>query len=489
MTRPERGEGIYNVVVIGAGTAGLVAAAGTAGLGGRVALVERHRMGGDCLNYGCVPSKALIRSSRVAALMRSADRFALDPVRPSIDFGRVARRVKSLRARIAPHDSVERFEGLGVDVFLGDAALESPRSVRVGETLLRTRHIVLATGGRAAVPPVPGLAETGVLTNETIFEREEPPGRLLVLGGGPIGCELSQAMARLGASVTLVDRGTQLLHREDPEVADLLRAALERDGVRVLLGARVEEVVPGRGGTHTARVRRDDVLVEIAVDTILAAAGRKPNVEGLGLERAGVVCTPRGVTVDAHLETSGPGIYAAGDVCGPYQFTHFAEYQARIVVRNILLAPLRGLGRARADYRVVPWTTFTEPEIARVGLGGKETERSGVLHDVHRFAYSDLDRAVLDSEEEGLVKVITARGRGTILGATVVGAGAGELIHELALAMQAGLDLSRLSSLIHVYPTLSQAVQRTADAYMKTRLTPAARRLFSWLYARARRRA
>ncbi|HKN46515.1 MAG TPA: FAD-dependent oxidoreductase, partial [Candidatus Polarisedimenticolia bacterium] len=350
MERMARAQGIYNVVVIGAGTAGLVTAAGTAGLGGRVALVERHRMGGDCLNYGCVPSKALIRSSRVAALMRQASRYALAAADVAVDYGRVARRVKALRAKIEPHDSVERFEGMGVDVFLGDAALESPREVRVEGAVLRARHVVLATGGRAAVPPVPGLEEAGYLTNETVFEREEPPGRLLVMGGGPIGCELAQAMARLGARVTLVDRGSQLLHREDPDVADLLRARMEQDGVTTLLQAQVLEVVPGRGRPHLARVRRDGEILSVEADTILLAAGRKPNLESLGLEKAGVAWTPRGVTVNDYLETSQPNIYAAGDVCGPYQFTHFAEYQARIVVRNILLAPLRGLGRARADY-------------------------------------------------------------------------------------------------------------------------------------------
>ena len=493
MARAEKGEGIYNVVVIGAGTAGLVTAAGTAGLGGRVALIERHRMGGDCLNYGCVPSKALIKSSRVAAVMRRADLYALDPVDVAVDYAKVARRVKALRARIEPHDSAARFEGLGVDVFPGQAALESPHAVRVGDTVLRTRHIVLATGGRAAVPDVPGLSEAGYLTNETVFEREEPPGRLLVMGGGPIGCELAQAMGRLGARVTLIDRGERLLHREDPDVADLLKAQMERDGVRVLLRARVESVAPGRGGPHRAAVRQDGAggrppsAVEIEADTILVAAGRRPNIENLGLEKAGVAHTSRGVTVDAYLRTTRPNIYAAGDVCGPHQFTHFAEYQARLIVRNMLLSPLAGLGRAKADYRVVPWTTFTEPEVARVGLSEKDAAEARVRFEVHRFPYSDLDRAILESEETGFVKVIAAQGRGTILGATIVGAGAGELIHELALAMRERIGLSRLSSMIHVYPTLSQAVQRTADAYMRTRLTARARAIFSRLYAWQRR--
>ena len=489
----DRGKGVYNVVVIGAGTAGLVTAAGTAGLGGRVALIERNRMGGDCLNFGCVPSKALIRSSRVAALMRRADRYALDSVNPLVDYGRVARRVKALRARIEPNDSVERFERLGVDVFLGEATLESPHSVRVDGALLRGRNIVLATGGRAAVPDVPGLKEAGYETNETIFEREAPPGRLLVMGGGPIGCELAQAMARLGAHVTLIDRGPHVLHREDPEVAALVQARMEKDGVRLLLRSRVESVVPGRGTPHRARVRREggaggmDDPLEIETDTILVAAGRTPNLERLGLDRAGVSSTGRGINVNAFLQTSRKNIYAAGDVCGPLQFTHLAEHQARVVVRNILLSPFMGLLRARADYRVVPWTTFTEPEVARVGLNETDAAQTGLRFDVHRFPYTDLDRAILESEDEGFVKVIASRGGGTILGATVVGAGAGELIHEFALAMKQGIGLAALSSLIHVYPTLSQAVQRTADAFMRTKLTPRARAIFSRLYALQRR--
>ena len=435
MARSVRGEGVYNVVVIGAGTGGLVVAAGTAGLGGRVALIERHKMGGDCLNYGCVPSKALIRSARVAATMRRAALYALEPADPTVDYARVIRRVKELRAKIAPNDSVERFEGLGVDVFLGEATLESAHVVRVGGKALRARRIVLATGGRPAVPAVPGLTEAGFLTNESVFECEEPPGRLLVMGGGPIGCELAQALARLGARVTLVDRGTQLLHREDADVAALLQTRMERDGVRLILQTEVAEIVPGRGGApHRARVRQGAATLDVEADTILVAAGRRPNLQGIGLERVGVAFTARGVTVNEYLQTSQPNIYAVGDVCGHHQFTHFAEFQARLVVRNILLAPLFGFGRARADERVVPWTTFTEPEVARVGLNEREASKVGVPFEVHRFPYADLDRAILENEEEGFVKVIAARGRGTILGATVVGAGAGGRIDALSRA-------------------------------------------------------
>jgi len=482
-----------NMVVIGAGAAGLVTSYIAAAVKAKVTLVESRRMGGDCLNTGCVPSKALIRSANLLQQMKHASRYGIADADARFDFAELMERVARIVREIEPHDSVERFEGLGVDVFLGHATLESAQAVRVGDTLLRARNIVLATGGRAAVPEVPGLEEAGYFTNETIFEREEAPGRLLVIGGGPIGCELAQAMARLGAQATVVDRGAQLLHREDPEVADLLRARMEAEGVRLILRGRVDSVVPGRGGPHRARVRQQGNGMasadsfEIDADTILVASGRRPNIEGLGLERAGVAFSPLGVTVNAFLQTSRPNIYAAGDICGPYRFTHFAEYQARIVVRNILLSPLLGLGRARADTRVVPWTTFTEPEVARVGLNENEARQAGVPFDVHRFSYSDLDRAILENEDAGFVKVIAAKGRGTILGATIIGAGAGELIHELALAMREGIGLPTLSSLMHVYPTLSQAVQRTGDAFMRTRLTGRARAVFARLYAWQRR--
>ena len=485
--RPVRGEGIYNVVVIGAGTAGLVTAAGTAGLGGRVALVERGKMGGDCLNYGCVPSKALIRSARVAARIRHADRYGLHPRDPEVDYARVVRRMREVRARIEPHDSAERFESLGVDVFAGEARLVSPHAVRVGERVLRTRHIVLATGGRAAIPSVQGLAGARFFTNETFFENEVLPRRLAVLGAGPIGCELSQVMARFGSRVTLIDRGKQVLHREDPEAAALLQEALREEGVNLRLGAQVKSVESGPEGSARLTVAGGEGEERVEADAILVAAGRRPNVEDLGLEEVGVAFDARGIRVDPWLRTSRPNIFAAGDVAGSHQFTHFAEHQARVVVRNLLLPRLFGALHARADRFVLPWCTFTEPEVARAGLNEREAREKGIRYDLHRFDFKSLDRAILDGADTGLVKVLTAPGKDRILGATLVGEGSGEMIHEFAVAMRHGLGLAALSGTIHVYPTLSQAVQRVADAYQKTRLTARARRIFSWLYARQRR--
>lgn len=486
-TRAPRGEGIYNVVVIGAGTAGLVTAGGTAWLGGRVALVERGKMGGDCLNYGCVPSKALIKSARMAAAIRHADRYGLEPRDPAVDYGRVIRRMKAARARIAPHDSVERFESLGVDVFMGEARFESPHAVRVGNQVLRTRHVVIATGGRAAVPSLPGLEEAGYFTNETFFENEIFPRRLVILGAGPIGCELSQALARFGSRVTLIDRGAQVLHREDPDVADLLHQVFAAEGIDLRLGTVVTGAEIDSQGVRRVRIQQDGREETVDADAILLSAGRRPNIEGLNLEKVGVEYDQRGVKVDAYLRTSHPDIYAAGDVAGSYQFTHFAEYHARIVVRNILIPRLLDFFYARAESFVLPWSTFTEPEVARVGLNEKEAVSTGIPYDLHRYDYSELDRAILDAVDVGFVKVLTSKGKDRILGATLVGEGAGELVHEFVVAIRNRVGLGSLSRTIHVYPTLSQAVQRVADAYQRTRLTDRAKKMFAWLYARQRR--
>lgn len=482
-----RGEGIYNVIVIGAGTAGLVTAAGTAGLGGRVALVERGRMGGDCLNYGCVPSKALIKSARVAAVIKSADRYGLESCKEAVDYGRVVRWMKAARARIEPHDSVERFEALGVDVFLGEARFESPHAVRVGNTVLKGRHVVLATGGRAAIPSIPGLKEARYFTNETFFENEIFPARLAVLGAGPIGCELSQTLARLGSTVTLIDHGSQVLHREDEDAAGLLHTALGADGVNVLLGTDVTRVEKAEGGASRLMLAGGGADETIDVDAILVGAGRLPNVEGLDLDKAGVAYGPRGVRVDRHLRTTHANIYAAGDVAGSYQFTHLAEHQARTIIRNLLIPGVLGFLRARADRFVLPWATFTEPEVARVGLNEKDAMSAGVPFDVYRYDYADLDRAIVDAAGRGFVKVLTQKGKDRILGATLVGEGAGEMVHELVIAMRHRIGLGSLSSMIHIYPTLSQAVQRVGDAYQRTRLTDRARQVLGWIYTWQRR--
>jgi len=470
-----RGEGIYNVVVIGGGTAGLVTAAGTAGLGGRVALIERHLMGGDCLNTGCVPSKALLASARAAQQMRDAARLALARVEPGFRFEDVMARVRERRAKIAPHDSKERFESLGVDVFLERGEIVSPHEVRAGATVLRTRHIVIATGSRAVVPPIEGLADARPFTNETIFDTlDRQPPRLAVIGGGPIGCELGQAFARLGVRVTIVQSAPQLLHREDVDAAEIVRARFEREGITVITGARITRV--RRDGT-IARLSiegREDVVAE----EILVGAGRAPNVDGLGLEAAGVAYDAKGVKVNASLQTSRGNIYAAGDVVGGPQFTHVADHHARTIVRNVLLP----WPKAKADLSVLPAATYTSPEVARVGLNETEARTQGIAFDVWKQPLADVDRAVVDGQEDGFFKVLTARGGDRILGATVVAEHAGDLVHEIAVAMRARLGLGALSSVIHAYPSYAEMARRVADQYQRSRLTPGRRRLLAALY-------
>jgi pyruvate/2-oxoglutarate dehydrogenase complex dihydrolipoamide dehydrogenase (E3) component len=479
--RPDRGQGVYNVVVIGAGTAGLVTAAATAGLGGRVALVERHRMGGDCLNTGCVPSKALLSSARVAQVFREAARWGLAAQEPRFRFEDVMERVRGRRAALAPHDSQERFESLGVDVFRGPARFVSPHEVVVGEgeARLRGRFFVIAAGSRAALPPIEGLAGAAPFTNETVFdELTSRPERLIVLGGGPIGCELGQAFGRLGVRVTILERVSRLLEKEDAEAAEVVRARLVAEGVRVVTGTQARKVT--RQGAITRVELSDGETLE--AEALLVAAGRVPNTDGLGLEAAGVAFDSGGITVDAHLRTSQPHIYAAGDVAGSYQFTHLADHHARVVVRNILVP----WPKAKVDLSVLPWCTYTSPEVARVGLIEAEAQPRGVPFEVWRQPLREVDRAVLESEEEGFVKVLTARGTDRILGVTVVAERAGDLLHEYVLAMRAGVGLGGLSALIHAYPTFAEAARKVGDAYRRTRLTPRARRLLSWWYRRQR---
>jgi len=471
-------------VVIGGGTAGLVTAAGMAGLGGRVALVERARMGGECLNTGCVPSKALISTARLAARMRHAETWGLTPRDPQVDFTRVLERIRQRRARIAPHDSVERFESLGVDVFRGAARFASPHEVEVNGERLRAKNFVIATGSRPAVPSIDGLTRAKFYTNETIFDDlSRKPQQMVVLGGGPIGCELSQAFGRLGVAVTLVELGPRILPQEDADVSDLLRQRLSEDGVRVLTGADARLVAE-----HGA-VRRVWVEVEgldrepIDCDAILVAVGRVANTDGLGLEQAGVAFTSQGVTVDRALRTSQRHIYAAGDAVGPPHFTHLADWHARTIVRNIA-APW---WPSRLDTTALPWCTFTSPEIARVGLNEQGAVRDGVAYDLFKLPMSGLDRAVVENEEEGFAKVLLARGSDRILGATIVSARAGEVIHEVALAMTAGLGLSAIARTIHVYPTFSEILRQIADAKQRSRLTPLAKKVLTEVFRWARR--
>jgi len=480
--RNEKGKGKYNVVVIGAGTAGLVTAAGTAGLGGRVALIEAGKMGGDCLNYGCVPSKGLISSAKLIQHIRDGETLGLQRMEPKFSFQEVFASMRKRRATIEPNDSAERFEGLGVDVFLGRARFVSPHAVEVNGARLQARNFVIATGTKAAVPDIPGLNDISYYTNETIFdELPSAPDSLLVVGGGPIGCELSQVMARLGVQVTLVQLPPRLLPRDDAEAAKIVEARLREEGVRVLTGAHPARFEK-RNGSIVATIEQPDGREELVTAAVLLAAGRTPNTEGLNLEAAGVKYGKSGVEVDASLTTSQSHIFACGDIAGPHRFTHAADYQARIVVRNILLPWIK----AKADYTWVPWVTYTDPELAQVGLTEERAKKEGVPYSVYRFDWSELDRAITEGATTGFIKVVTPPGKDRILGATVVGVHAGDVLHELVVAGKYGVGLAKLSSTIHAYPTLSQSVQRVGDLFQKGRLTPTIAKIFRWVY-RARR--
>ena len=471
----------YNAVIIGAGTAGLVTAAATAGLGGRVALIEREHMGGDCLNFGCVPSKALIASARAADRIRHADRWGLEAAEPAFVFERVMERMRARRAHIAPNDSQERFEKLGVEVLRGEASFVSPHEVMVNGRSLRAQHFVIATGTRPAMPRIEGLDRVRFFTNETIFdELSAKPASLLVFGGGPIGCELAQVFARLGVKVTLAHRGPRLLPREDLDASNLAQRSLEADGIECLFGAQFTRVRPD--GREIVAMRERG---EVRAEALLIATGRIPNTSALNLEAAGVHFNEKGVIVNERLQTSQPHIYAAGDIAGPYRFTHMADYQARIVARNMLV-PFPFM-RSKTDYATVPWCTYLDPEVARVGLNETQAKERGIEYNLFTSQLADLDRAVVEDEACGFVKVLTARGRDRILGVTLVAAHAGDLIHEFVLAMRCGIGLGKISGVIHVYPTFAEIARKAGDSYQKTRLTPFAKKLFQWLYERGRR--
>jgi pyruvate/2-oxoglutarate dehydrogenase complex dihydrolipoamide dehydrogenase (E3) component len=465
----------YHLVVVGGGTAGLVSAAGAAGLGAKVALVERHLLGGDCLNVGCVPSKGIIRAARAWHAVVDGKRFGAPSSdnKPG-DFAAAMERMRRLRADISPNDGVERFKKLGVDVFLGEGCFTGPDMVEVGGKRLRFRRAVIATGGRAAAPPVDGLEEADYLTNETIFSLTELPKRLLVIGAGPIGCEMAQAFARFGSQVTILDAGERILPREDPDAAAVVMEAMARDGVRYFGNASIERAVAGTGGERTVHFNRDGKPRSLTADEILVAAGRTPNVEGLGLEPAGVAYDAAGVTVDDHLRTSNKKIYACGDVASRYKFTHVADAQARIVIQNALF-----FGRAKASELVVPWCTYTSPEIAHVGMYEHEAKAASIEVDAITIAMDDVDRAVLDGETEGFLRVLVKKGRDEIVGATLVAAHAGDVIGELALAITAGVGLGKIARTIHPYPTQAEAIKKAADAWRRTKLTPTAKRAFS----------
>jgi pyruvate/2-oxoglutarate dehydrogenase complex dihydrolipoamide dehydrogenase (E3) component len=472
----------YNLVVVGGGTAGLVTAAGAAGLGASVALVEKTLMGGDCLNFGCVPSKALIRAARAAADMRDAAAYGIESVDVQVDFGRVMERMRRLRAQLSAKDSARRFrDELGVDVFIGEARFSGVDTVEVDGVTLRFRKACIATGARAAAPPIPGLAGAGYLTNETIFSLTELPRRIGVLGAGPIGCELSQTLRRFGAEVTLLERGPHILPREDEEAARLVEQAILRDGARLLTEARVKGV-ERRGDEKVMTIDQGSEQVELVVDEILVGAGRVPNVTGLGLEAAGVEYDEvEGVKVNDRMRTTNRQIFAAGDVASRFKFTHVSDATARIVIRNALF-----FGRDRMSALTVPWCTYTDPEVGHVGLYEREARERGI--DVTTFVQKlhDVDRAVVDGEVPGFVKVLVRQGGDEIVGATIVAKHAGEMLSELTLAMARGVGLGAIAAVIHPYPTQAEAIKKVADAFNRTRLTPRVKRLFSMWFSLTR---
>ena len=468
--------GGYDLVVIGAGTAGLVVAAGAAGLGLglKVALIEKNLLGGDCLNVGCVPSKCLIRSSRAVAEIRGAAALGIHSPEVEVDFAQVMTRMRRIRSSISHHDSAERFRNLGVDVFLGAARFTDSTSVEVGGKSLKFKKAVIATGARATRPTIPGLAEVGYLTNETVFSLVDRPQRLAVIGGGPIGCELAQTFQRLGCEVVLFHRHGHLLDREDAEAAEIIQQRFSQEGINLVLGSTLTQVEK-TDAAKTIHYKQDGVVKTITVDEILVGAGRSPNVEGLNLEAVGVEYDQqRGVVVNDYLQTTNPRIYAAGDVCMNWKFTHAADAAARIVIKNTLFSPF-GLGRSKLSSLVMPWVTYTDPEIAHVGLYEREAIAQGLAVETITVPFSAVDRAITDGETEGLIKVLYQRGSDRLLGATIVAAHAGEIISEITLAIVTKQGLSQLSGVIHPYPTQAEAIKKVADAYRKTLLTPRTR--------------
>ncbi len=471
MAKPE-----FDLAVIGGGAGGLVVAAGGAALGAKVALVEKHRLGGDCLWYGCVPSKTLLKSARVAHTLRHADRWALDAAPPQPDLARIMERVAGVIKGIEPNDSPERFRGLGVDVVFGNGRFVDRTTFEVGGRRLTAKAFVIATGSRPAVPAIPGLDTTPYLTNETLFDLREPVPSLLIAGAGPIGCEMAQAFRRLGSEVTVIDMAPQFLSREDADLAAVVAKTLAAEGVRHRLGATITAISGRKGDVRVTLRRADGATEELAGTHLLLALGRAANVEGLGLDVAGVTLDRGRIVANAGLRTTNPDIYVIGDAAGGHQFTHVAEHHAGIVLRQAIFRM-----RWAKPSPVVPWCTFTDPELARVGLSETEAKARGVPHRVYRFAFDDIDRARAEGETEGLAKIVTDP-KGRLLGAAIVGAHAGELIAEYVLALARGMNAKELTGIIHAYPTLAQINRRVADQRLKEGLTPTAkmwiRRLF-----------
>jgi pyruvate/2-oxoglutarate dehydrogenase complex dihydrolipoamide dehydrogenase (E3) component/uncharacterized membrane protein YdjX (TVP38/TMEM64 family) len=464
-----------NLVVIGGGSAGLVTAYIAAAVKARVTLIEKHKLGGDCLNYGCVPSKALIRSAKFLSHVTRSQEFGIKRADAEFDFAEVMERVQQVIRQIEPHDSIERYSALGVDVVMGEALITSPWTVEVNGDTIRTRNIVVATGGQPFVPPIEGIDQVDYYTSDNLWDLREKPSRLAVLGGGPIGAELTQAFARLGVAVTQIEMLPRILLREDPEISEMLQQKFSAEGVRVLTGHTAKRFIK-RQGRDFLVAESENGEVEVEFDTLIVAVGRSPRSSGFGLEELGVRLNPnRTIEVNEYLQTSIPTIYACGDVAGPYQFTHVAAHQAWYTSVNSLFGLVK---RFRVDYSVIPWATFTEPEIARVGLNETEAQEQGIAYEVSRYGIDDLDRAIADSEAYGFVKVLTVPGKDRILGVTIVGEHAGDLIAEYVLAMRHGLGLNKILGTIHIYPTLAEANKYAAGEWKRAHVP---RRLLEWV--------
>ncbi|HNP59801.1 MAG TPA: mercuric reductase [Nitrospirales bacterium] len=476
--------GRYNLVIIGAGTAGLVTAAIASALGAKVALIERHLMGGDCLNVGCVPSKGVIRAAKAWTAVREAEQFGVHiSGEVKRDFGAAMARMRKLRARISHVDSAHRFTKLGVDVFIGNGRFTSSSTIDVDGTTLQFTKAVICTGARATAPPIPGLANTAYLTNETIFSLTELPPRLGVIGAGPIGCELAQSFARFGSQVFLVEAMHGILPNEDRDAAEIVEQSIVRDGVQLLCCGKDLNIQSAKGAKHLV-VDSHGTHYDIPVDEILVGVGRSPNIEGLELEAVGVEFDKTGVKVNPRLQTSNPKIFAAGDICSPFKFTHTADAQAQIVIQNALFPHPFGLGYGSTDQLVIPWATYTQPEIAHVGLYEKDAKDKNIPIDTFTFPLNEVDRAILDGEEEGFARVHVKKGTDKIVGATIVASHAGDMISEYTLAMKGGLGLNTIASTIHPYPTQAEVVKKSANAWRKTTLTEGKkqilRKLFAW---------
>ncbi|MDA3904330.1 MAG: FAD-dependent oxidoreductase [Desulfuromusa sp.] len=465
----------YNLVVLGAGSGGLVSSYIAAAVKAKVALIEKHKMGGDCLNTGCVPSKALLRSAKMLSYAKRAKEFGFEKTEVEFDFAKVMERVQQKIDQIEPHDSVERYTSLGVEVIEGEAKITSPWTVEVNGKTLSTRSIIIATGAKPFVPPIKGLDQIDYLTSDNLWSLRELPGKLVVLGGGPIGSEMTQAFARLGSQVTQVEMGSRIVGREDPEVGDFIQQKFEEDGVQVLTEHQAQEVRVDSDHKWLVCEHRGE-KIEIEFDQLLIAVGRKANVTGFGLEELGVEIAPRGTVVsDPFLRTNFPNILCAGDVTGPYQFTHTAAHQAWYAAVNALFGQFKSF---KVDYRVIPWCTFTDAEVARVGLNETEAKEQGIPFEITRYGIDDLDRAIADSEDHGWVKILTKPGSDKILGVTIVGTHAGDLLAEYVLAMKYKLGLNKILGTIHTYPTLSEMNKYAAGEWKRAH-TP--EKLLGWV--------